>query len=46
MATSGGVRSWIGMMPVARSSSGAAWQMAPSVENASVPVASTVQTDE
>ena len=45
MAVRAGVLSWMGMIPVARSSFGAAWLTAPSKDIASVPFASTVQND-
>jgi hypothetical protein len=40
-----GVLSWMGIIPVAKSSFGAAWLTAPSNDIASVPFASTVQND-
>ena len=45
IAASGGERNWIGTMPVARSSSGATAEAAPSNVKASVPVASTVHSE-
>ncbi len=45
MATSSGVRTWIGMTPVPRERVGAAAPSADSSEKASVPLASATHTD-